>query len=225
MALSAALFLVNIEAIGQSNLYYTAAVQSMLHSGRNFFFIAAEPGGSVSVDKPPLGLWIEALSAWLLGVNGFAVVLPNILSGVLSVPVLYVLVKRYAGVAAGLLAALVLAVTPVAVAAARNNTMDWLLTFALLLAAWAFVQATDTGQKRYLWLGGVLVGVAFNIKMLQAFLPLPAFYALYLFWRSHGLARENHAVGGDDPHHARCITGMAYCRRFNATRSAPVCGQ
>jgi hypothetical protein len=30
-------------------------------------------------------------------------------------------------------------------------------------------------------LGAFLLGLGFNIKMLQAFLPLPAFYALYFF--------------------------------------------
>jgi 4-amino-4-deoxy-L-arabinose transferase-like glycosyltransferase len=100
---------------------------------------------------------------------------------VLAVPLLYHLVKRYFGTAAGLIAAFTLVVTPVAVATDRNNTMDTTLIFTLLLAAWAFIMAVDTGKLRWLLLGGVLVGIGFNIKMLQAFLPLPAFYALYFF--------------------------------------------
>src|SRR5262245_24070187 len=64
--------------LGQAgvNEYYAAAVKSMLVSWKNFFFVAFEPGGSVSVDKPPLGFWIEAASAYFLGVNGFALALP-----------------------------------------------------------------------------------------------------------------------------------------------------
>jgi 4-amino-4-deoxy-L-arabinose transferase-like glycosyltransferase len=181
IALAAFLRLYNIHAIGDANTYYTAAVESMLQSWHNFFFVAAEPGGSVTVDKPPLGLWIEAISAFFLGVNGFAVVLPNILAGLLSIPLLYHLVKKYYGTGAGLLAGLVVAVTPVAIAAERNNTMDGMLTFFLILAAWGFINATETGKRRYLWAGAALVALAFNIKMLQAFLPLPAFYALYFF--------------------------------------------
>ena len=72
------LHLYNINAIGDANSYYTAAVESMLQSWKNFFFVAAEPGGSVTVDKPPLGLWTEAVSAYFFGVNGIAVSLPNI---------------------------------------------------------------------------------------------------------------------------------------------------
>jgi 4-amino-4-deoxy-L-arabinose transferase-like glycosyltransferase len=161
-------------------MYYTAAVESMLQSWKNFFFIAAEPGGSVSVDKPPLGLWLQAASAYFLGVNGFAVMLPQILAGIAAVPVLYHLVKRTFGSWAGLSAALILAITPVVVAVDRNNTMDSTLVLTLLLAAWAFLKATDEGRLRWLLLGGVLVGLGFNIKMLQAYLVLPAFYGLYL---------------------------------------------
>ncbi|MDR3573519.1 MAG: glycosyltransferase family 39 protein [Anaerolineaceae bacterium] len=179
--LSIGLHFYNLQSIGTSNAYYTAAVKSMLQSWHNFFFVAAEPGGSVTVDKPPLGLWIETAFAAVLGVSGFSVVLPNLLAGVLSVPLLYHLVKKYFGAAAGLVAALVLAVTPVSLAVDRNNTIDSMLILTLLLAAWAFLVATETGRLRYLLLGVFLVGLGFNIKMLQAFLPLPAFYALYFF--------------------------------------------
>jgi 4-amino-4-deoxy-L-arabinose transferase-like glycosyltransferase len=179
IALAIALHLCNIESIGDANAYYTAAVQSMLKSWSNFFFIAAEPGGSVSVDKSPLGLWIEAAFAYFLGVNGLSVSLPNILAGIFSVPLLYALVKKYAGELAGLIAAFVMTVTPIFVATNRNNTMDGLLILFLLLAAWAFIKATNTGNLRWLLLGAFIAGLGFNTKMTQVLLPIPAFYALY----------------------------------------------
>lgn len=181
LLLSATLHLINLSAIGDANTYYTAAVKSMTQSWHNFFFVAAEPGGSVTVDKPPLGLWIEAAFAFVFGVKGWVVALPNILAGIFSVPLLYSLVKKYLGTSAGLIAALLLVLTPIAIATNRNNTMDGMLVFALLFAAWAFVRATETGKARWLYLGAFIVGLGFNIKMLQAFLPLPAFYALYFF--------------------------------------------
>jgi len=182
--LAAALRFANLDAIGYANHYYTAAVKSMLQSWHNFFYVAAEPGGSVSVDKPPLGLWIQTISAYFLGVSGFSVVLPQILAGIFSVIVLYHLVKRSFGTVAGLVAALALAITPVVIATDRNNTMDSTLIFTLLLAAWAFIKATETRKLKFLLLGAFLVGLGFNIKMLEAFLPLPAFYALYFFGAS-----------------------------------------
>lgn len=179
--LALGLRLINIGAVGDGNTYYTAAVEAMLQSPSNFFFAAAEPGGSVTVDKPPLGLWVQALFAAVLGVSGFSVTLPQVIAGTLAIPVVYGLAKRYFGIGAGLLAALALAVTPVAVAVDRSNNMDSLLILLLLLAAWTYTRAADSGKTRWLLVGAVLVGLSFNVKMLQAFLPLPAFYALYLF--------------------------------------------
>jgi 4-amino-4-deoxy-L-arabinose transferase-like glycosyltransferase len=148
MLLSATLHFWDIDSIGDSNAYYTAAVEAMTQSWHNFFYASAEPGGSVTVDKPPLGLQIETLFALVLGVSGFSTVLPNILAGILSVPLLCHLVKKHFGTAAGLVAALVVATTPVVFAADRNNTQDGLLTFFLLLAAWAFIKSVETGRTR-----------------------------------------------------------------------------
>jgi len=169
----------NLEALGYANHYYTAGIKSMLYSWHNFFYVTAEPGGSVSIDKPPVGLWLQAISAYFLGVSGFSVLLPELLAGVTSVICIYYLVRRSFGGIPGLLAALTMAITPVVVATDRNNTIDSTLILTLLLATWAFIKATETGKVRYLLVGAALVGVGFNIKMLQAFLPLPAFYAMY----------------------------------------------
>ena len=169
-----------LEQEGYANLYYAAAVKSMLTSWHNFFFVSFDAGGFVTVDKPPLGLWVQAASAALFGFNGLSLLLPQALAGVLSVLLLYYLVRRTFGPPAGLLAALTLAVTPISVAANRNNTLDSLLVLILLLAAWAVIRAAETGRLRWLLLCAALVGLGFNVKMLQAFLVLPAFYLLYL---------------------------------------------
>ncbi|MDP2949492.1 MAG: glycosyltransferase family 39 protein, partial [Chloroflexota bacterium] len=178
------------------NTYYAATVQSMLTSWHNFFFASFEPGGSVSVDKPPLGFWVQAASAYVFGVNGFALALPQALAGVLSIPLLYALVKRQFGVWAGLIAALVLAIMPVTVATERNNTIDGLLVFVLLLATWAFLRAVSSGRLRDLLLGVLLIGLGFNIKMLQAFMALPALYALYLLGAPHSWRKRIVSLAG-----------------------------
>lgn len=186
LALGGVLFLAlclhffQLEQIGYGNLYYAAAVKSMLTSWHNFFFVSFDPGGYVSVDKPPLGLWMQALSALVFGFNGWALMLPQALAGVWSVALLYQLVRRAFGPTAGIIAALVLTLTPINIAANRNNTMDSQLVFTSLLAAWAVIKAAETGKLRWLIACAFLVGVGFNIKMLQAFLVLPAFYWLYL---------------------------------------------
>lgn len=185
----------NLGAYSVGNGYYAATVQSMLMSWHNFFFAAFEPGGSITVDKPPLGFWIQATSAYFLGVNGFALALPQALAGVLSIPLVYHLVNQTFGRMAGLMAALVLATSPITIAAERNNTIDGLLLFVLLLATWAFVRAVRTGRLFDLLLGAFLIGLGFNIKMLQAVMPLPALYLFYWLGASHSrLTRAGHLI-------------------------------
>ncbi|MBM3144786.1 MAG: glycosyltransferase family 39 protein [Chloroflexi bacterium] len=184
IALGAFLRFYQLGAYTIGNTYYAAAVKSMLTSWSNFFYVAFEPGGSVTVDKPPLGFWVQAISAYFFGVNGFALALPQALAGTLSIPVLYHLVRKRFGVWVGLASALVLALMPVTIATERNNTIDGLLVFVLLLATWAFLKATETGKTRFLLMGAILVGLGFNIKMLQAYMVLPAFYAVYFIGAS-----------------------------------------
>ncbi len=141
-----------LQANGYANLYYAAAIRSMMQSWHNFFFVSYDPGGFVSVDKPPLGFWIQTISAKIFGYSGFSILLPEALAGVASVIVLYVLVRRAFGDVAGLLAALALAITPISVVTNRNNTIDSLLVLTSLLAAWAVLKATEQGSLR--WLAG-----------------------------------------------------------------------
>ena len=180
LLLSVALNFVRLGQEGYGNLYYAATVKSMLTNGHNFFFASFDPGGFVTVDKPPLGFWIQAGSAALLGFDGWSLLLPQALAGVLSVALLYHLVRRCFGPLAGLLAALTLAVTPISVATNRNNTIDSLLILVLLLAAWAVSRAAERGRLRWLLAGSALVGLGFNVKMLQAYMVLPALLLLYL---------------------------------------------
>lgn len=163
-----------------TELYYAAAVKSMMLSWHNFFFAAFDPGGFVNVDKPPLGFWIQAVSATLFGFNSWSLLFPQAIAGVLSVAVVYRLTARSFGRNAALIAALVLTVTPISIATNRNNTIDSQLVLVLLLAAWAGSIAAEKGQMRWLSVTAVLVGLGFNIKMLQAYMVLPALWFMYL---------------------------------------------
>ena len=165
---------------GYSNTYYAAAVRSMLQNWHAFFFNSLDSAGFVTIDKPPLGFWLQAASAKLFGYSGVALMLPQALAGVCSVALLYYLVSRIFGKPAGLIAALALAITPISVVANRNNIVDSTLVFAVLLGAWAVSRAVETGKLRWLLLCALFVGLGFNIKMLQAFLVLPAFGLMYL---------------------------------------------
>ena len=160
--------------------FYGSAARSMSESWHNFLFGAVDPWGTVSVDKLPGSLWFQALSLRIFGFHTWAIVLPQVIEGALTVLVLYRAVRRVAGAGAGLVAALVLAVNPVTVLLNRGNISDSLLILLLVLAADATAAALTQGRLRSLLLAGVWVGLAFQAKMLQAWLVLPALFLAYL---------------------------------------------
>lgn len=170
---------------GLANLYYAAGVKSMMMNWHNFFFVSFDPSGFITIDKPPLGFWLQTISAKIFGFQGWSIIFPQALGGVISVYLIYILVKRYHGEWAGLISALVLAITPIIVAASRNNTIDVLLVMTILFSVLVFLPAAEELSLKKLLLAFILIGVGFNIKSLEAFLILPAFYITY-FFTQHG---------------------------------------
>jgi 4-amino-4-deoxy-L-arabinose transferase-like glycosyltransferase len=160
--------------------FYGAAARSMSESWHDFIFGAFDPAGTVTVDKLPGALWMQALSLRVFGFHIWALVLPQVIEGVLTILALYRAVRRLAGPAAGLTAAAVLAVTPITVLLSRGNVSDSLLILLLVLAADATSAALLSGSLPQLLIAGVWVGLAFQAKMIQAWLALPALAAAYL---------------------------------------------
>jgi len=160
--------------------FYGAAARSMSMSWHNFFFGAADPWGTISVDKLPGALWLQALSLRIFGFHVWAIALPQVIEGMVTVLVLYRVVRRVAGPGAGLLAAVIMAVSPIVILLDRGNISDTLLILLLVLAADAATRAYTSGRLRPLLWAGVFVGFAFQTKMLEAWLVLPALYGAYL---------------------------------------------
>ena len=160
--------------------FYGAAARSMSTSWHDFFFGAFDPAGTVSVDKLPGALWPQALSLRVFGFHTWAIVLPQVIEGVLTILVLYRAVRRLASPVAGIVAAAVIATSPVTVALNRGNVADSLLILLLVLAADATSAAVVSGRLRSLLLAGVWVGLAFQAKMTVAWLVLPALASAYL---------------------------------------------
>lgn len=162
------------------NQYYTATVVSMLKSPHNFLFGSFDPAGIVMVDKPPFSFWVQAIPVALFGPSQWAVGLPQAVAGTLAIPILYFLIRPAFGRSAAVAAAFVLAVIPASIIIDSRNEPDSLLMFTLLLAAFSIVRGAETGQWRWLMAFAVLMGIGFNIKMLAAFVPLPAFTLYYV---------------------------------------------
>ena len=185
MLVSIAMNFYQLGVNGFGNLYYAAGVRSMLDNLHNFFFVSFDPGGFVTIDKPPLGFWLQTISAKIFGFTAFSVLLPQALAGVLSVALLYYLVRRRFGQVAGLLAGLALAISPISVVTNRNNTIDSTLALVMLVGAWAVFRAAETGRLRWLLLCALMLGLGFNIKMMEAYLVIPAYGLLYLLAALH----------------------------------------
>src|SRR5437763_1763030 len=188
LLVAAALNLWGLDREGYANTYYAAAIKSMLTSWHNFFYLSFDSGGFVSVDKAPLGLWVQAASAKVFGFSGLSLLVPEALAGVLSVAVLYYLVARVFGAGAGLVAALALALTPVSVVTSRNNTIDSLLVLTLLLGAWAASRAAETGRLRLLLLGALVVGLVVAAARARRRLPLDRRGQALVLWAGWLLA-------------------------------------
>ncbi|HLW95611.1 MAG TPA: glycosyltransferase family 39 protein [Solirubrobacteraceae bacterium] len=179
-ALSLVLNLVKLSQNGYANIFYSAAIKSMLRSWHAFFFLSADPNNLVSLDKPPLGMWLQALSAKVFGFSPLSLLIPEAVLGTLTVLLLYRIVAPRFGQLAGLVAALALAVFPIFVAVSRDNGPDPMLIFFMVAACGAGLAAIDSGRLRTLIWCAVVVGLAFNSKALAALLCVPGIAVGYL---------------------------------------------
>src|SRR5947209_3902704 len=156
-AVAAALRLASLGGSG-TNPFYDAAVRSMGESWHNLFFAAFEPAAGVSIDKPPLDLWLQVASVKVLGWGTTALILPQALAATVAVPLLYLLARSLFGRAAGLASAACLAVLPVAVLTGRSDTMDSVMMLLNVVAALLLVRAAETGRRSLLLAAAAVVG-------------------------------------------------------------------
>jgi 4-amino-4-deoxy-L-arabinose transferase-like glycosyltransferase len=175
---------------GYGNNYYSAAVKSMLGSLHNFFFLSSDPGGLISVDKPPLGLWLQVISAKVLGFHALSVLIPEAACGFLTVVLTYFIVAPRFGRWTAVGAAAALATFPAFVASTRDNNLDALLILLMLLAGWTTVRAIENDRLRTLLLAALLAGLAFNTKALAAYLVVPGMGLAYLVCAQGSLRRR-----------------------------------
>ncbi|HEV2975474.1 MAG TPA: glycosyltransferase family 39 protein [Solirubrobacteraceae bacterium] len=176
---AAALRLIAIGSV-ETDPFYDAAVRSMGLSWHNFFFGAFEPGASVSIDKPPVDLWLQVVTVKLLGFSSTTLKLPEAFAGIAAVPLLFVAVRWIWSTTAGLAAAAALAVLPVDVITSRSDTMDGVMMLLIVLALVFIVRACETGRARWLLAGAAVLGVSFDVKILESLVALPGLGALAL---------------------------------------------
>ena len=183
MIATALLYLVNLSSSGWANSFYSAAVQAGSQNWEAFFYGSSDAANAITVDKPPASLWLMALSVRVFGLSSFAILLPEAIMGVVTVALLYVIVRRHFSVGTALVAGGVLALTPVAALMFRFNNPDALLVLLMTLAVFFTLKGLESGRLRWMLWAGAMIGLGFLTKQLQAFLIVPGLAAAYL-WMS-----------------------------------------
>jgi 4-amino-4-deoxy-L-arabinose transferase-like glycosyltransferase len=180
LALAAVLYSWNLSGAGL-NSFYSAAVLSGTESWKAWFFGSLDSGNFLTVDKPPLALMVMGLSCRVLGYGTWQMMAPMTVAALATVWILHSSVKRVFGHAAAAVAALVLALTPITVAINRDNNPDTLLVFLMVAGAALALRATRDGRLLPLLGSAACFGLAFNTKMLQGYIALPAVFVVYLY--------------------------------------------
>jgi 4-amino-4-deoxy-L-arabinose transferase-like glycosyltransferase len=178
-ALAVLLYAWNITKAGYT-LLYSSGVLYMSHSWKGFLYGALN--SHQTLDKLAGSFLPQALSARIFGFHAWSLALPQVIEGVICVLVMYRVVRRWAGVVPGLLAAGIFTLTPIAASMFGHSMEDGALTMCLVLAADAFQRAVLEGRLRPLIWSGVWVGLGFQAKMMEAWMVLPALAAAYLLF-------------------------------------------
>lgn len=180
LLLTGVLDVVNLGVNGWANAFYSAAVQAGSQSWEAFFYGSSDAANAITVDKPPAFLWVIGISVRLFGLNSWALLVPQALMGVASVAILYRIVRRRFSAGSALVAGAVLATTPVATLMFRYDNPDALLVLLTVGAIALTLRGVESGRMRWVVWAGVLIGLGFLTKQLQAFLVLPPLAVVYL---------------------------------------------
>jgi 4-amino-4-deoxy-L-arabinose transferase-like glycosyltransferase len=208
LAIAAVLNLWGLSINGWANTFYSGAVRSMAGSWHDFLFASLDKTGLMTVDKPPLALWVQALSARIFGVNSLSILIPEALMGIVAAGLTYDLVRRRFGRPAGFAAGTALALTPITVAISRHNNPDQLLVLCCVAALWFAVRALEDGRTKWLVWSGICVGLGFETKMAVALLVAPGIAIAYLWIAPRGrvAALRQLTLGGI----AMAVVGLAW---------------
>lgn len=187
----------NLGINGFANYFYSAAVQAGTMSMKAFFFGSSDWGNSITVDKPPLSLWVMGLSVRVLGFNPVALLFPQVAMGVCTTLLIYLILRRCVSSAAALFGAVVFFTTPIITLMSRYNNPDPLMLLLMVASVWLVLRSIETGRGRFFILAGALLGLSFMTKQLQGLISVPALgLAFLLFSQQQWSKRLATAAGG-----------------------------
>ena len=188
LAATAASFLWGLDRNGWANPYYSAAAQAGSQDWKAFFFGSLDAGNLITIDKPPLSVWIMSLSVRLFGLNSWSILVPQALMGIATTWLIYKIIRRSHPAAPALLGGLIYATTPVVVLMSRFNNPEPLMGLLTVAAVYFVIRALENNAWSWYLLAGTALGLAFMAKQIQAFLPIPALVLAVLLFGAGTLA-------------------------------------
>ena len=139
---------------------YAEIAREMLQSGN---LLVPHLNYVAYVEKPPLLYWLTTLSFWIFGVSEFAARLPVALSAIAGILATYLFALRAFGRRHAILAAAILATTPLYALIAQVLTTDMLLTTLVTIATFALYLHWQEGG-RWCWIAYIAMGLAVMTK-------------------------------------------------------------
>ena len=143
-------------------------------------------------DHPPLVFLVQHFFIKTFGENNFAFRFPSALLGLASIYLLYRIGRELYSKNAGLLAALLMAITVNHVFISRTGLQESYVIFFILLASYFFIKSLR--QENYLIWTGLALGLAFLTKY-TAFILAPIFLVYLLFFRRDYLRNKKLWLG------------------------------
>ena len=172
------------------NPYYTATAFSVIKTWNNFLFASSDPLGVVSVDKPPLAFWLQGIGIYLFGTEKWAVNIFQAILGIISILILYSLIKPTFGRISALVSSSILCVIPSSVIIDSRNEPDALMMFLVLCSSFFIIKSVRSNNVFWLIPFALFIGLAFNTKMLVALIPLPVFFLYYFLSKDENLFKK-----------------------------------
>ena len=172
------------------NPYYTATAFSVIKTWNNFLFASSDPLGVVSVDKPPLAFWLQGIGIYFFGTEKWAVNIFQAILGIISILILYSLIKPTFGRISALVSSSILCVIPSSVIIDSRNEPDALMMFLVLCSSFFIIKSVRSNNVFWLIPFALFIGLAFNTKMLVALIPLPVFFLYYFLSKDEKLFKK-----------------------------------
>ena len=187
LVIAGSVYFWDLSVNGWGNPYYAAAAQAGSMDWGAFLFGSADAGNGLTVDKPPLHLWLLALSVKVFGLSSWSVLAPQALMGMATVLLVYRSALAWGSARLAFVAGVLVVFTPVATMMFRFNNPDTLLLLLWALTAFLLIKSIRQNAPRYLYIAAFILGTAFLCKQFQSWILVPAVAAAFLAFGNSNL--------------------------------------